>query len=80
MRSFLFAFQESIQNHNFLFLNLQGLLSVLACCLSAAFALPYPYPVAFPDDPYHPPPVHKPIVHGYGKPDIGRVKIQVRSI
>ena len=31
--------------------------------------------MAFPEDPYHQP-IHQP-VHGYGKPEVGRVKIQV---
>ncbi len=55
----------------FSFLQLQGLLSVLACCLAAALS----FPMAFPEDPYHQP-IHQP-VHGYGKPEVGRVKIQV---
>ncbi len=64
-------------------LSFQCLVSVLAALVASSLAFPYPYPVAvpvpaaFPDDPYHQPVIHKPVVHGYGKPEVGRVKIQV---
>ena len=50
--------------------SLQIGLVVLAACFVAALAMPYPYPYAMPDDPYH-------VAPSYDAP-VGRVKIQVK--